>query len=119
MTHMPTIIKDESNPPTRNSCPTGMPSIIICTDNPNNIIKKVSPKTFTVNVNIFKDESYTEQSNNCYDNIDNEIQQTEYEGTIVFEDCEDAEEPTTKNVTTTKSNNNINTAQQFQKMWDK
>ena len=59
---MPTIIKDESNPPTRNSCPTGMPSIIICTDNPNNIIEKVSNNTSTVNVNIIEDESYTEKS---------------------------------------------------------
>ena len=89
---------------------TTSPPTILCKDNPNDIIEKVSPNISTANVNIIDDESYTEQSNKYYDNIDNEILQTDYEGTIVFEDCEDAEEPTTKNVTTTNSNNNINMA---------
>ena len=39
-----------------------------------------------VNVNIIKDDSYTEKCNNYYDNIDDEILQTEYEGTLVFEE---------------------------------
>ena len=60
-----------------------------------------SNTTSTVNLNITKDKSYTEKSNNYYEDIDNEILQTECEDTIVFEDCEDAEEPTTKNVTFT------------------
>ena len=42
---------------------TTSPPTILCTDNPNNIIEKVSPNTSTVNVNIIDDKSYTEQSN--------------------------------------------------------
>ena len=85
-----------------------MPPTIICTDNPNDIIKKVSNNTFIVSVNIIKDKSSTGKSNNYYDNIDNKILQSEYEGTIMFEGVEDAEESNTKNVTTTNGNNNIN-----------
>eukprot|EP00751_Fragilariopsis_kerguelensis_P002952 CAMPEP_0170809312 /NCGR_PEP_ID=MMETSP0733-20121128/33953_1 /TAXON_ID=186038 /ORGANISM="Fragilariopsis kerguelensis, Strain L26-C5" /LENGTH=808 /DNA_ID=CAMNT_0011164985 /DNA_START=53 /DNA_END=2479 /DNA_ORIENTATION=+ len=69
--------------------------------------------TSTVNVNIIDDDSYIEKSNNFYDNIDNEILQTEYDGTIVFEDCVDDEEPTTENVVTANSNSNINIAQRL------
>ena len=62
----------------------------------------------TMNVNIIEDESYTEKSNIYYANIDNEIVQTEYRGTIVFESAEDAEESNT-NVNTTNGNNvNLN-----------
>ena len=36
-----------------------------------------------------------EKRNNYYDNIDNEILQNEYEGTIVFEDCDVTRQPKT------------------------
>ena len=88
-------------------CIANMPPTIIGTDNPNDIIEKGSNNTSTVNVNIIKDESYTGKSNNYYDKIDNKILQTEYEGTIMYEGVEDAEEPNTKNVTTANNTNNI------------
>ena len=92
-THMPTIIGEEPNPPTCNICIADLTPILICTDNPNNIIKNVSHTTSTVNMNVIADKSYTEKSNNYYVNIDYDILRTEYEGTIVFEDNTSA--PTT------------------------
>ena len=47
-------------------------------------------------------------SNNYYDNVDHEILQTEYEGTIVFEGAEDAEESNTDVNTTNGNNVNVN-----------
>ena len=86
MTHMQTIIKEEPNPPTRNICIADLTPILICTNNPNDIIKNVSHTTSAVKVNVIADESYTEKRNNCYDNIDNKILRTEYEDIILFED---------------------------------
>ena len=62
--------------------------------------------------NTTDEEDEDEKSNNYYDNINNEIFRTEYEGTTVFDDYADTE-PCAKNVTSTTSNNNINTVQQL------
>ena len=103
-------IEEEPNPLAPNIDDSSAPTTI-CTDNPNNIIKEVSNNNSTVN--IIEDKLYTEKSNNYYDNIDNKILRTAYEGIIVFEDFEDAEEPNIENVTINNSNNNITVARQL------
>jgi len=123
MTHIPAIIEEEEEEEEEVPIPPSMCDItdefttrtihdstttidLATTTNNSNI-------TSTVNVNIIDDDPYPEKSNNLYDNIDNEILQTEYDGTIVFEDCVDDKEPTTENVVTANSNNNINIAQRL------
>ena len=76
---------------------TNTPSLSDTTtaNNPS-IVTKSWPKTInTTDTNkVIKTPIFpTPTSNNCYYNIDNEILQTEYEGTIVFED--DPSAPTT------------------------
>ena len=69
-THMPTIIEEESNPPTPNNICTNdsLAPTTICTDNLNNIIEEVSNIKYTTTnnntptVNIIADELYTEKS---------------------------------------------------------
>ena len=96
ITYMPTMIEEEPNPHVINNTITtgGEEEEVRKTSDDATIDNKFTTSTTTEE----EEEEEDEKSNNYYDNIDNEILQTEYEGTIVFEDCEDDE---TRPLTTT------------------
>ena len=91
ITHMPTMIEEEPNPPIiDHTTTTG--------GEEEEEVRNTSDKA-TINndstTSTATDDKEDEKSNNYYDNIDNEILQTECKGTIVFEDCDETRPPKT------------------------